>query len=220
MSAGNRGRSWAALAVVLSVAFATLAHAAIIEGVPPTVGALLSLVPLAGLALWAARHSRHRDAVVAAMVLGAVGLWLSWAQLERHFPSLFFLEHAGANLVLGVVFGRTLAAGREPLCTRFARLIHGSLPAEVERYTRRVTLAWTVFFALLFSLSCALYLGRLLAAWSLLANILSPLLIVAMFVVEYAIRLRALPHWERVGILGGVQAFSRHFAAARVEAPR
>ena len=220
MSAGNRGRSWVALAVVLSVAFAILAHAAIIEGVPPTVGALLSLVPLAGLALWTVRHSRHRDLVVGAIVLGAAVLWMNWAQLERHFPSLFFLEHAGANLVLGVIFGRTLAAGHEPLCTRFARLIHGNLPAEEERYTRRVTLAWTVFFALIFLVSCVLYLSRFLAAWSLFANIVSPLLILAMFVVEYAIRLRALPDSQRVGILGGIRAFSRHFAAARVEAPR
>ena len=220
MIAGNRGRSWVALAVVLSIAFAILAHAAIIEGVPPTVGAMLSLFPLGVVAAWTVRNSRHRDAVVAAMILGAAGLWLIWAQLERHFTSLFFLEHAGANLVLGVMFGRTLAAGQEPLCTRFARLIHGSLSAEVERYTRRVTLAWTVFFALVFTLSCALYLSRFLAAWSLFANIISPLLILAMFVVEYAIRLRALPDSERVGILGGIQAFSRHFAAARVEAPR
>jgi len=215
-----RARSWMALAAVLSVAFAVLAHAAILEGVSPTVGALLSLIPLAALLLWAARRSRYRNAVITAAGLAAVGLWFGWSQLERHFPDLFFLEHAGANLLLAIVFGRTLAAGREPLCTRFARIVHGSIPLEVERYSRGVTLAWTAFFAVLFTLSCTLYLGQFLAAWSLLANILSPILIVAMFVVEYAVRLRALPDQERVGILGGVRAFARHFAAARFEAPR
>jgi uncharacterized membrane protein len=63
----------------------------------------------------------------------------------------------------------------------------------------------------LFLLSCALYLGGFLAAWSLLANILTPILIAAMFVVEYAVRHRVLPGWERVGVLGGIRAFSRHF---------
>jgi hypothetical protein len=29
-----------------------------------------------------------------------------------------------------------------------------------------------------------------------------------------------LPDHERVGILGGFRAFSRHFAAARLESPR
>ena len=51
----------------------------------------------------------------------------------------------------------------------------------------------------------------ILEAWSLLANILTPLLVGAMFVLEYAVRLRALPNWEQVGILGSVRAFSRHF---------
>jgi len=59
-----------------------------------------------------------------------------------------------------------------------------------------------------------------MAAWSLLANIVNPIAIVAMFVIEYAVRLRALPNWEQVGILGGVRAFTRHFAAARFEGTR
>jgi uncharacterized membrane protein len=208
-------RAWVVTVVVVSwVAFAILAHAAILDGVPPAIGAALSLVPVALLALWAARRARHRLAALAAIAVGAVALWLGWGQLERHFPDLFFLEHAGSNLVLAIVFGRTLLAGREPLCTLFARIVHGSLPPEVERYSRSVTIAWTILFAALFATSCALYFGRHLGAWSLLANILTPVLIGAMFVVEYAVRLRVLPHWERVGIMGGVRAFSRHFGQA------
>jgi len=77
-----------------------------------------------------------------------------------------------------------------------------------------------VFFASMFTLSCALYLGGLHAAWSLLANFLNAILVVALFVVEYAVRHRVLPNWERAGILGGVRAFSRHFGQARPEAQR
>lgn len=220
MTPERRRRVRIALAVVLSISFAVLAHAAIIDGVPPALGAVLSLVPIAALAAWAVRSGRHRALVLGAIGAAAAAIWIEWPALERHFPSVFFVEHAGANFLLMLLFGRTLAAGREPLVTRFARLLHGTLPPEVERYTRRVTLAWTIFFATLFVLSCTLYLGRFLPAWSFLANIASPVLIGAMFVVEYAVRLRALPHWERVGILGGIRAFSRHFAAARFEAPR
>jgi uncharacterized membrane protein len=212
-----RGHAWVALGVGLSVAFAILAHAAIVEGIPPAAGAALSLVPLVLIAILAARRSRRsrrRAAVLASIAAAALALWLGWGQLERHFSGLFFLEHAGSNLVLAIVFGRTLLAGREPLVGRFARAVHGDLPPEVVRYTRRVTVAWTIFFVLLFATSCALYLGRFLEAWSLLANIVTPLLVGAMFVIEYAVRLRALPDWERVGILGGVRAFSRHFAHA------
>lgn len=159
-------------------------------------------------------------AAVLALALVAGALWWGWSALERHFSDLFFLEHAGVNLLLAIAFGRTLAAGHEPLCTRFATLLHGPLPADVERYTRRVTAAWTAFFLALFTASSVLYLGRFLPAWSLLANILSPMLVAAMFVIEYAVRLRALPHWERAGILSGIRAFSRHLAAERAQAHR
>jgi len=206
-----RSRAWVALAVLLSAGFALLAHFAIIDELTPTVGALLSLVPVTALALWAVRRSRHRAAAFVAILAFGALLWMGWGTLRRHFPDLFFVEHAGANLALAFVFGRTLFGGREALCTRFARLLHGTLPVEVERYSRRVTVAWTIFFATLFALSCTLYFGGFLAAWSVLANILSPILTVAMFMVEYAIRHRVLPQWERVGLLGGIRAFSRHF---------
>jgi len=206
-----RSRAWVALAVLLSAGFALLAHFAIIDELTPTVGALLSLVPVTALALWAVRRSRHRAAAFVAILAFGALLWMGWGTLRRHFPDLFFVEHAGANLALAFVFGQTLFGGREALCTRFARLLHGTLPVEVERYSRRVTVAWTIFFATLFALSCTLYFGGFLAAWSVLANILSPILTVAMFMVEYAIRHRVLPQWERVGLLGGIRAFSRHF---------
>ncbi|MEX4005603.1 hypothetical protein AB4Y38_43420, partial [Paraburkholderia sp. EG285A] len=37
------------------------------------------------------------------------------------------------NLAMALLFGRTLAAGRVPLCTQFASMIHGSAlpPAEL-----------------------------------------------------------------------------------------
>jgi uncharacterized membrane protein len=217
---GERTGTSAALAVAVSIAFALLAHFAVIDGLTPTVGALLSLLPVAILGLWATRRARHRELVLVGAGAAAIALWFGWGTLERNFPSLFFIEHAGSNLVLAIVFGRTLAGSREPLCTRFARLLHGTLPPEVMRYTRQVTVAWTVFFGTLFTLSSILYLGGFLTAWSLLANIASPILVGLMFVVEYAVRHRVLPEWERVGILGSIRAFSRHFATAPVEAPR
>lgn len=218
MTPEGRRRLLVALAAMLTITFAVLAHAAVVEGVPPMVGAMLSLIPAAVLLLWIVRRTRHRIIAAVAIAAIALGLWLGWAQLERHFPSLFFLEQAGANLALGILFGRTLLAGREPLVTRFARVLHDELPPEVERYTRQVTFAWAIFFATLFTASCVLYLANYIAAWSFFANILSPILIGAMFVVEYAIRHRVLPNWHRVGILGSIRACSRHFQTSRRQA--
>lgn len=218
MTAGLRGRLGTALAVVLSVGFAVLAHGALVQAFSPAVGASVSLIPVALLLWWALGHSRLRLLALALLAAAVAALVLGWEQFERHFPSLFFLEHAGANLLLAIVFGRTLAGPGEPLVTRFARVLHPQLPPEVERYTRHVTLAWTIFFLALFAMSCVLYFGGFIAEWSLLANIVSPLLIGAMFVGEYGVRHRILPHWHRVGILGTIRAFSRHFQAQRAPA--
>ena len=217
MSGERRARAWGALAVALSIAFAVLVHAALIDSLSPTLGALLSLVPVVACAFWVAGRTRHRLVLLAILALVAVAIAFEWNALERNFPNLFFVEHAGFNLVLATVFGRTLLAGHEPLVTQFARMVHGTIPPEVERYTRKVTIAWTIFFLALFAASCVLYIGGWLTAWSVLANAVSPILLGAMFVIEYLVRLRALPHFERVGIMGGIRAFTRHFSTARFE---
>jgi uncharacterized membrane protein len=209
-----------AVLVLLSLGLAILAHFAIVRRFPPAVGAVLSLLPAALLVAWAVRRSRRRAWIFAALALAAAGLWAGWDGLERHFPDVFLVEHAGGNALLAFVFGRTLVRAREPLCTRFARIMHPRLPPEVEAYTRRITIAWTIFFATLSTVSVTLYAAGFLEAWSLLATVLSPVLLALMFVGEYAVRLRALPNWERVGVLGGIRAFSRHFAASPAENPR
>ena len=78
-----------------------------------------------------------------------------------------------------------------------------------------MTLAWTILFTTLLVVSCALYLSGQRAAWSVFANFATPAGVGAMFAIEYIVRHRVLPHWERVGIMGGVRAFSRHFGQAR-----
>lgn len=214
MTRAGARRAQTAVAVLVSVAFAIAAHVAIVEGLS-AIGALLSLVPVTILVLALVRRSRHRATALAALALIAVGTWFAFPSLELHFPDLFFVEHAGGQLLLAVLFGRTLRRGEEPLVARFARVMHGEIPAYVARYCRRVTVAWTIFFCSLFTLSFTLYAGGYLAAWSVLANILSPLLVGAMFVIEYLVRMRALPDWERAGLLGGVQAFRRHMGTAQ-----
>lgn len=221
MIPAGRKRALLAAAVLIPVSFAVLVHASLVSGAAPrSLGAALSLIPISVLAVLLVRRSRHPRLLGALLALAVPALWLAWPQVQTHFSDILFLEHAIGNLVMAYVFGRTLAAGREPLVARFARMVHGEIPPEVALYARRVTMAWTMFFVLLLLASCFLYLGGLRTAWSFLANILSPLLVMAMFVVEYVVRHRVLPNWERVGILGGVQAFMRHAQAAPYQPSR
>lgn len=125
------------------------------------------------------------------------------------------LPHAAFNVLLLWVFGGTLARGREPLVTAFARRIHGTLPPGIEAYTRRVTLAWCLFFGAQLLLSATLLGVATLNTWSIFVNVLSFPLVVAMFVAEYLYRRARFPGEAHVSIWKGVEAFIGHARRAR-----
>jgi len=130
--------------------------------------------------------------------MNAAGPWAAWIN---------FGQHVGFNSLMGLVFGRTLLPGREPLVTGLARLIHEHMTPVLLRYTRQVTVAWTLFFLGSAALSVLLFLWAPIEAWSVFANILSLPLVALMFVVENEVRKRVLPPEDRVSILATFRAF-------------
>jgi len=103
----------------------------------------------------------------------------------------------GVNLALCWLFGRTLAAGREPMIARFARLERGGdLPGDLARYARTLTLVWTVFFATMAATSLALAAWGPLAAWSLFTNVVNYALVALFFVGEYVVRRIRFRHYR------------------------
>ena len=109
--------------------------------------------------------------------------------------------------MLSVRLGRTSAAGRESTRTYFARLVQGALTPALERYTRQITQAWVMFFALMTVVSTLLYWAAPLEVWSLFANFFTGPLIGLMFVGEYIVRRRVLPHMQHAHILDAVKVF-------------
>jgi uncharacterized membrane protein len=93
------------------------------------------------------------------------------------------------------------------LCTRFAEVVHGSLTPEEVRYSRQVTLAWTLFLLSIGLVSGALFFLASIEVWSVFANFLSFPLILLMFVVEFAVRRRKLPHQKKHNIMDGMLAY-------------
>ncbi|HTE14524.1 MAG TPA: hypothetical protein VK642_05565 [Burkholderiales bacterium] len=172
-------------------------------------GALVAMAPVVLIALVLAWRSSQRLIMLGVLALSCAVLWIAWPALEHHFGVIYWLQHAGMQFVLLVVFGRTLIAGRLPLCTRFARAVHAPmiLTPEHERYAGQVTLAWTVFFAVMAATSTLLFFLVPLATWSVFANFLTLPLIALMFVAEYRIRHWVLPHIPRLHILDAVRAF-------------
>lgn len=132
------------------------------------------------------------------LLLGA-GLMLLWAwpMLGRNLGWMYFAQHVGFNAALGASFGITLLGDRRPLCTGFAAMMHPEITPGLLRYTRRATVAWTVFFAGMVLVSCMLFFFAPMAVWSVFANILMMPLVILMFVIEYAVRRFVLLPEER-----------------------
>jgi uncharacterized membrane protein len=124
-------------------------------------------------------------------------------------PAIIFgLPHLVINLFLLLFFAQTLRGGREPLITSIARKVHGSLTPDIEIYTRHVTFAWSLFFALQVTVSMGLYTFASLEAWSIFINILDGPLIVLMFVCEFSYRILRYPDHQST-IFSGLDMFSR-----------
>ena len=98
-------------------------------------------------------------------------IWL-WPLLSQRIATLYFLEHMGVYTLLAVFFARTLFGPEESLVTQMARRVHGGVLSEnQQRYTRQVTLAWTVFFAAMVLVSVGLFFWAPLPVWSAFATL-------------------------------------------------
>jgi uncharacterized membrane protein len=162
------------------------------------------LVVLGALSLWRAGQKPLAVAAAAgALVLAAQ------ASSGHGIPSrwLYLAQHAGIHLALGCWFGSTLRSGRQPLISALASRVHRGLTPEMARYTRQVTVAWTVYFGVIAAVSLALFIAGEFRHWSVLANLLTPVFTAAMFVGEYLVRYRLHPDFERVSLQKTWQAF-------------
>jgi uncharacterized membrane protein len=188
------------------IAYAVLAHRS--NAIPGngTLGAILAIAPLWLAAVILAWRSDHRWAGLAACGLGALIAYAGWDSLRSHYAWLYLIQQVGAYGLLGLSFGRSLGRGRVPLCTRFATLVHGPLAAAATRYTRSVTVAWTLFFAAMSSALLLLYVVAPLAVWSAFANFCAAPLVGLMFIGEYLVRHRVLPDMQHASILDTVRA--------------
>lgn len=192
------------------IGYAVLAHYSTTTSAAtelPALGVAAALAPSLAILLILAWRS-HRRPLMAMVCLGVVALlWRFWGALEQNFNWLYFIQHAGTNLMLAAVFGVTLAGGKKPLCTGLAEAVHGPLALEVVRYTRQVTVAWTLFFLTVSFISSVLFLLAPIEYWSIFANFLSFPLILLMFAAEFLVRLRVLPNLENHSIVDGMLAY-------------
>lgn len=197
---------WLGIAALL-IGYPLLAHYTNESAHSGKLGALVAIAPLVLIALALAWHSSRRLIMLGVLVLLCVALWAGWSALEQHFGLVYWLQHVGLQLILFMTFARTLIAGRQPLCARFAEAVHAQVTPQHEIYARQVTIAWTLFFVAMALASTLLFFLAPLATWSVFANFLTLPLVALMFIAEYWVRRWVLPDLQPTHIFDAVRAF-------------
>lgn len=205
---------WLGIAALV-IGYPLLAHYTNESANSGNLGALVAIAPVLLIALVLAWNAPRRLIMLGLLMLLCVALWAGWSALERHFGLVYWLQHVGMQLILFMTFGRTLIAGRQPLCTRFAEAVHAPLTLQHEIYARQVTVAWTLFFAAMAVVSTLLFFLTSLVTWSFFANFLTLPLVALMFIAEYWVRRWQLPGLQHMHILDAVRAFRKTSAHPR-----
>lgn len=185
-----------ALILVAGLAYAGLSHWMMLyhASAPWALVALFAPLWLAVLGLGAQRFGLAGAAMVVA--LGAVLIYAISHGSAGDPNRLYVLQHVGINALLCAWFSSTLRPGRLSLIGEFAQRIH-QVSSEMRIYTAKVTALWAAYFASMALASVVIYLTQPFSVWSLLANVLTPLFIGALFLGEHFMRYKLHPEFER-----------------------
>jgi uncharacterized membrane protein len=208
------GWTWKALIVLACVAYQYLVHVSVRGAQPDAFHAALLWLPLAAFAGWILVRSRNKPLWLAALLVTGAAVFLAEHQERLGLAAVSGISHTAAYLLLLWYFGRTLRPGREPLIARFARRVHGTLTPDMEVLTRRLTIAWCVFFTAQLIASALLFALAPLEAWSLFVNLLNLPLVVLMFAGQWVYRGVRYPDSPRASIWQAVEAFTQDASAS------
>lgn len=190
-----------------ALAYAAVSHALMTDAQNSPWSLLIVLGPVVLFGIAALWRSGNR-ALATAGTLGVLALAFM-AATGRTLPGrwLYLAQHAGIHLALGIFFGATLRPGRVGLITQLAGKVHRTLTPAMVAWTRQLTVVWTLYFFAMTAASLALFFGADFRHWSLLANIVTPVLTCALFVGEHVVRYWMHPEFERVSLQVALNAW-------------
>lgn len=143
----------------------------------------------------------------------------SWAVLQQHIIWIYFVQHVVMFSGMGIWFALSLAKRKEALCTYFAGFAHDYLSPQMVRYTRQITVMWSLFFFTMSLVSLFLFSFSTPNVWSIFANVLSLPLVGLMFLGEYMFRKHYLPMEYALGVSGAFRAYQKAMMAAKSATP-
>jgi uncharacterized membrane protein len=201
-----------AILVIGLLGYQLLVHLGVTASALDPARAALLAAPMVAVGAWILVRSPHRLMWILVLAAAVAMTWF----VGHASVALYGVPHAAAYLFLLWLFGRTLREGREPLITRLARLGRGDLPPAMEAYTRKLTLAWCVFFAAQLAVSALLLHLGWLESWSLFINVLNLPLCALMFVGDYLYRVARYRDWPQSSIAKVIRAYARDRASTQL----
>ncbi|WP_119328430.1 COG4648 family protein [Cysteiniphilum halobium] len=152
----------------------------------------LSLIVLCLFGLRAVFSHTNNHAIIpkyALFLLSGVGIAISTLGMLSHNIVFIKLYPVAMNVIFFSIFFVSLFA-QENIIYQFAKKIaRQPLPYFVTAYTRKVTIAWCLFFILNALVSCYTALFSSLHIWTLYNGLISYILIGVFFVCEFIVRL-------------------------------
>lgn len=199
---GRHGAMLSGQAILLAGTIGILEHRLISAGSPWLVAAVTTQVAaLAWVILGRCALGLRAALTAAAATVTCLAILWHPAALQEITLALGGVFHAAAYAALLLWFAMSLRPGREPVVTGFARRIRRSMPADVVRYTRLVTMAWCIFFAAQLLGSLTLLLLAPAADWAAFVGVWNLPLVLAMMLAEYACRAILFRRQQRTGLL-------------------
>ncbi len=202
---------WAGMILVVT-GYAVIANYTNQSTQHDVLGVLVAIAPIVLAIIFSMWQSRlwafwQRAGLCALVIIGCVVLSLIWPQLKRHYDWIYWLEHESLQLILFFTFARTLTGKSVPLCTQFAQTMHGELTSAHERYARKATVAWALFFGIIIMISSTLFFMYPIGVWSIFANFIYLPLVILMFIVEFVVRKHLLPDAAGTRFMDAINAF-------------
>lgn len=199
-----------AAGVAAVVVYAVLSHQLMLHAAdaPWAVAAIFGPLLLPCLAVAWRRGNRLVLALTVAALIALV--FIVAAGGLGDVKRLYLAQHVGWHVVLGLSFAASLRGPGLSLVGQVAKRVHGGrLSADMQAYTVYVTRLWAGYFFGMAALSVAVFLLAPWSAWSLLANLLTPVAIGLLFVGEHVVRYWLHPEFERVRLAEAVRAFQQ-----------
>lgn len=178
------------LVIVLIVLYPFIIYFGLKYLSPSQIGLMLLLLFAVRAFLVRGENSVRARLIILTVIAGSILAGLAW--FFGKTDSLLWYPVA-INVVLFLVFTRSLVFP-PTVIEMLARVTEGDLPEKAIRYTRKVTIVWSIFFVFnsLVAVWTVLYGGMQL--WTLYNGLIAYILMGILFGVEFMIRRRVRGH--------------------------